>query len=285
MLLSSAHIAIVVNPFTKKRTTLNLLNQIIQELNSENISFSVFNQLWPSSFETFSDIWIVGGNGTLNYFINHHPNCLIPLSIFKGGTGNDFAWMLYGNISVKEQVRKVLEAEPKYVDAAKMNDQIFINCVGIGFDGEILASSMNSIRFIGGHIGYLLAVIKKIFLFKEYYFTISAPSKQWQQRLMLLMVTNSKRAGGGFYIAPDAKINDGKLNLIMIQQLSILKRLLYLPVIEKGKHLHLPFVVASEEEKITIKAEKELAVQIDGELLYAQQLEITILPKNFLFKY
>ena len=285
MLLSSAHIAIVVNPVTKKRTTLNLLNQIIQELNSENISFSVFNQLWPSSFETFSDIWIVGGDGTLNYFINHHPNCLIPLSIFKGGTGNDFAWMLYGNISVKEQVRKVLEAEPKYVDAAKMNDQIFINCVGIGFDGEILASSMNSIRFIGGHIGYLLAVIKKIFLFKEYYFTISTPSKQWQRRLLLLMVTNSKRAGGGFYIAPDAKINDGKLNLIMIQQLSILKRLFYLPVIEKGKHLHLPFVVASEEEKITIKAEKELAVQIDGELLYAQQLEITILPKNFLFKY
>ena len=285
MVTLSSHIAIVVNPVKQKRSIKRLCKQIIRELSLRNISFFLFDKQWPESFDNFSDIWIIGGDGTLNYFINHYPNCRIPLSIFKGGTGNDFAWMLYGNISVKEQVQRIIQSLPKHVDAAKMNEHLFINCVGIGFDGEILASSMNSIRFIGGHIGYLLAVIKKIFSFKEYYFTITTPLKEWKEDLLLLMVANAKRAGGGFYIAPDALINDGKLNVVMIQSLSVLKRFRYLPVIEKGKHLHLPFVISCIDEKILIRAEKQLAVQFDGELMYAQELNIQILPNQFLFRY
>ena len=285
MVTLSSHIAIAVNPVKHRRFIKRLCKQIIQELILRNISFVVFNEQWPDSFENFSDIWLVGGDGTLNYFINHYSNCKIPLSVFKGGTGNDFAWMLYGNISVKEQIQRIIESLPKNVDAGKMNDQLFINCIGIGFDGEILASSMNSIRFIGGHFGYLLAVIKKIFSFKEYHFIISTPFKKWEEKFLLLMVTNAKRVGGGFYIAPEALINDGKLNLVMVQALSVFKRFKYLPVIEKGKHLQLPFVISSIEEKIFIIAEKELAVQVDGELFYANKLHIEVLPNQFLFRY
>ncbi len=285
MELIITHIAIAVNPITRKHKTLHLCNAIIEELELRNISFTVFNEKWPSSFDGYSDVWIIGGDGTLNYFINHYPNCAIPLSVFKGGTGNDFAWMLYGNISIKDQVKRILESSPKYVDAAKMNERLFINCVGIGFDGEILASSMNSIRFIGGHIGYLLAVIIKIFSFKEHQFSITTSSKKWNEHLLLLMVTNTIRAGGGFYISPDALVNDGKLNLVMIKKLSVFKRLRYLPVIEKGKHLHLPYVISTTEKQVSIIADKLAAVQLDGELLYAQTLNIEVLPNKFLFRY
>ncbi len=53
----------------------------------------------------FSDVFILGGDGTLNHFINQYPNISIPLSVFKGGSGNDFGWKLYGNLSFEAQVR------------------------------------------------------------------------------------------------------------------------------------------------------------------------------------
>jgi hypothetical protein len=86
--------------------------------------------------------------------------------LFDGGTGNDFAWKLYGDISLEERMNLIISANPKSIDAGKVNDKLYINCLGVGFDGEIL-QSMKAIRFIGGQYGYLLAVLYKIFRFKE----------------------------------------------------------------------------------------------------------------------
>jgi len=144
---------------------------------------------------------------------------------------------------------------------------------------------MKSIRFIGGHYGYLLAVIFKIFFFKEQKIQIQMGNETWNEKFLLALIVNSSRAGGGFFIAPPAALNDGLLNMVLSKKISILKRLWYLPVIQKGKHLHLPFIIHRLAEKITIKCEKELPIQVDGELLYAKDIQIEVLPSLFLFRY
>lgn len=80
---------------------LELTTKIISELSNKQIPYSLFKAIWPPDFNGFTDIWLVGGDGTLNYFVNNYQEIVLPLVIFKGGSGNDFHWMLYGTLNQK----------------------------------------------------------------------------------------------------------------------------------------------------------------------------------------
>jgi YegS/Rv2252/BmrU family lipid kinase len=277
-------IHIFVNPLAGKGKALQVAALIEKTLQQKNIDFVLYTSQWPDNLQQCTEAWIVGGDGTLNYFINKYNPVKISLSIIKGGTGNDFAWQLYGNDTVHQQIEKVLSATPKSIDGAICNGKLFINSIGIGFDGEVL-KSMNAIRYIGGHIGYLLLVIKKIFSFIEFSFDIQLEDKKIEGRFLIVNIANASRTGGGFKISPQAIINDGKLNLILCKPLSVLQRLRYLPVIEKGKHLQLPFISHQLIENATVICNNTAFAQLDGELIKAKSFEIKVLPDYFLFKY
>ena len=278
------HIAVLENPAAGSGKSARIAAYLVNELSKRAIPAVVFKKDWPPDFSEFSDIWVIGGDGTINYFINKYPDCNKPLALFKGGTGNDFAWKLYGNSNIEEQLHIVLNATPRFIDAGKFNDTLYLNCLGVGFDGETL-SFMNAIRFVGGHIGYLLSVLVKICSFKEAHFEIEVNNENWSDRFLLVMIVNSSRAGGGFFVAPHAEINDGLLNMVLCKKLSVFKRLKYLPVIEKGKHLHLPFVIHRTGKNFSIQCEKTMAVQVDGELHFAKDIQVTAMGGKFLFRY
>ena len=281
---TNSHIAIVVNPLSGKGKAVKTGRWLSVQLNIRKIKHSLFSRAWPAHFEDFTEVWIVGGDGTNNHFINRYKNINLPLAFFKGGTGNDFAWKLYGDMSLEEQLKRVLEAKAKPVDAAICNGRLYVNGLGIGFDGEVM-QSMGQIRWMGGHLGYLWAVIKKIFYFKEPCFKIEFNNKIVTGKFLLVIVNNSSRTGGGFLVAPGASIDDGKLDMILCKPLSLFKRLRYLPVIEKGKHLNLSFIDYSSPGEVRIEAEKELPAQMDGEFMSSKVFEIRVLPGNLLVRY
>ncbi len=277
-------IVLLINPLAKKERIEKISAEIIAALSERKICYKTFIKDWPEEINIYKEVWLIGGDGTLNYFLNLYKEIIIPIVVFKGGTGNDFAWKLYGDISVADQIDKVLSAAPQKVDAAECNGRIFINGIGIGFDGEVLRS-INTIRLLGGHLGYLWIVIKKIFSFREYSYQIAFDGEELLQKFLLVMITNSSRTGGGFMVSPEAKIDDGKLNMVLCKALPVLKRLKYLPVIEKGKHLDKDFIIHKTVSKIKIDCEKEALAQIDGELISRKTFDIDILPKRYLFKY
>lgn len=277
-------IAVLFNPTGNKKKIEKIAAHISTILSHRNLLFTFFTDTWPPAINMYKEVWVLGGDGTLNYFLNFYPKIEVPIVIFKGGTGNDFATKLYGEIDDKSQINKVLEAESHYVDAAECNGRIFINGVGIGFDGEVL-KSMAAIRRLGGHLGYLWIVIRKIFSFKEKLYQVKYDDNELSERFLLVMITNSTTTGGGFLVSPGAEIDDGKLNMVLCKPLKVLKRLQYLPVIEKGKHLSKIFILHKEISNITIECEAETLAQIDGELISAKSFEIKILPKKYLFKY
>jgi YegS/Rv2252/BmrU family lipid kinase len=277
-------IAILANPLAGKGESVKFVTWLEKELILRKIYYKVFYNNWPEDFELFSDIWIMGGDGSINYFINQFPNCKIPLALFKTGTGNDFSWKLYGDASNKSIFEQVLKSVPKPIDAGKCNDTLFINSFGIGFDGEILRS-MNTIRFLGGHIGYMIAVVLKILSFREKRFQISVGDEKWTDQFLLVIINNSSRAGGGFMITPDAEINDGELDLFLCKKLSLFQRLRYLPVLKSGKHAGLPFTINRKGKSFQIATAKELSIQVDGELLLAKSVRIEVLPQHFYVRY
>jgi diacylglycerol kinase family enzyme len=156
--------------------------------------------------------------------------------------------------------------------------------MGVGFDGEII-QSMKTIRFLGGHFGYLLAVLIKIIEFREKEMRIKTESTTLQGNFLLAFIVNSSRAGGGFYIAPNAQVNDGKLDMLLCEALPIWKRLTYLPIIKKGKHMHLPFVKHQLGTNFTIECKEEMPIQVDGEIRFGKLIQVKIHTQQFKFRY
>ncbi len=277
-------IGIFVNPKAGGGKALKIFKEIESILLQKKIEFIVFSENWPINLQNSTEAWIVGGDGTVNYFINKYKKISIPIALFKGGTGNDFAWKLYQNINIKQQVDLALNSSVKLVDVGNCNGRLFVNTVGIGFDGEIL-KSMNTIRKLGGHLGYLFIVIKKIFSFKEIEFKLFYNEREISEKYLLLSISNSSRTGGGFLISPAAEINDGKLNLILCKPLSVFRRLKCLPVIEKGKHLALPFIVHEKLEEIKVECNNKVYAQIDGDLFENTTFSIQVVNNYLAIKY
>ncbi|MBA2746637.1 MAG: hypothetical protein H0U44_10460, partial [Flavisolibacter sp.] len=254
---SERSIAILVNPFPESQRISIVAEHIDMLLNGMGVQHKIFDQVWPEHLENFSEAWVVGGDGTLHFFINQYPHIQIPVTIFKGGSGNDFHWMLYGDCKVEQQVEQMLVAKPFPVDAGSCNGRLFLNGIGIGFDGAIVKDLVGK-KKISGKSSYLLSIIKHIMLYDEKPCTIRIGKETIMQDCFMISVANGRRYGGGFHVAPKASVNDGQLDINIIGRISPIRRMRYLPVIEKGEHLELPFVIYKQGALIKIQSDHEL---------------------------
>lgn len=282
---TSKNIAIVCNSQAGIGRAVTLGKRITEELSGKQVAYSFFKESWPSDFNGFTDAWIVGGDGTLNYFINHYPEIRLPLVIFNGGTGNDFHWLLYGKISFEEQVQLALSADPKPIDLGRCNDKYFINEVGIGFEGEV-ARALAGKKKKAGKASFMAMILRKIFSYHSSSYRVTVDNKPFAAKKYLIIdISNGSRAGGGFHIAPEARADDGLLDFVLIDAISSFSRLRWLPVIEKGKHLHLPFIRHLQVRKVIVESSSIIQCHLDGEYYEAGKLEIEILPGKLLFRY
>lgn len=262
-----------------------MARQLAAKLAALGRSFVIYGDEWPRDLGHISAAWIIGGDGTLNYFINHVAGRIPPMVIFKGGTGNDFANLLYGDANPDEVAERALRATPRAVDGGICNGLLFVNMVGIGFEGEVL-KDMKTIRWLGSFWGYYLAVLKAIFTFREPEYQLRIDGEAGTlSPLLLLMASNAPETGGGFKVSPLAKVDDGLLNLVTASRLGVLQRLLALPRVRKGKHLDLPVVRHRTVRKISVVADREVPGQLDGEMIRGRSFEIEVLPARFQFLY
>ncbi|MFM6924015.1 MAG: diacylglycerol/lipid kinase family protein, partial [Ferruginibacter sp.] len=130
------HIAIATNTLAGSGKAVKLAAAIQQLLQGKNMASQIFTEKeWDDRLYDFDQVWICGGDGTVNYFVNQYNNIQVPLCIFNGGTGNDFHAVLYGKKTLEAQIEHILQTPPKPIDAGKCNDRYFLNGAGIGFDG------------------------------------------------------------------------------------------------------------------------------------------------------
>lgn len=277
-------IAIITNKLAGGGLAVSLSDRIREILLLRKVNFEQFSEEWPLDFATFTDVWVVGGDGTLNYFLNQYPGIKLPLMIFKGGTGNDFHWLLYQDRSIEEQIEIGLKSIPKVVDAGVCNGKLFINGLGVGFDGAV-AAKLQGKKKKAGKISYLIAILKMIFTFKEQVFELKMADKEINGKLLMVNVMNGKRAGGRFYVTPDAEVNDGVFQANIVSPLSILRRLLYLPIIEKGKHSNLSCIDYFSTQSMNIRSNQAFHAHLDGEYLTTNEIHVSILPAHFQFCY
>ncbi len=281
---ANKNIAILCNPLAGVGKAVILAHQIAKELSKQQVSHTLLVETWPASFDEFTDIWIAGGDGTLNYFINHYQDIQLPLVIFNGGTGNDFHWLLYGNKTMEEQLRIALHENPRPIDIGKCNGRYFINGAGIGFEGEV-TRALTGKKKMPGKTSFLLTILSKIFSYRCKEYAVQSAEYSCRDRKLLIDISNGRRAGGGFHIAPEARADDGWFDVVMANALTPLQRLRYLPVIEKGKHLQLSFIRHFHTMKIIIESDSLMQYHLDGEYYTDKKIEAEIIPAKLSFRY
>ena len=282
--MTPATIAILCNPFAGAGRSSGIASKLADHLKQHQIPYFLFNEKWPDDLISFTEAWIVGGDGTIHYFVNKFPDISIPLVFFGGGTGNDLHLLLYGKISTEQQLEKMEQAATRKIDLATCNEKYFINCIGIGFEGAVARDMVGKIKR-PGKTSYLIAILKRLFFYSSRRYQTSSDELKTNRHYMIINVANGQSTGGGFHIAPAAAIDDGLLDVVLVNKLHPLLRLRYLPVIEKGKHLGLPIVRHYKTQKILIESEHEMLAHLDGEIYTSNKFTIGILPGQLSIRY
>jgi diacylglycerol kinase (ATP) len=273
---------IIANPNAGGGAPLQLLPEVEKELAIRFYTYSVFKEVLPNDITSFSDLLIIGGDGTINKTLNHFRDIIIPIMILPAGTGNDFSWKLSGKKNSMDILKDVIDNEPTKVDAGCCNGRIFLNGVGIGFDGEV-AKKLGVNKSLG-FLSYLFQVVKTIFTYHEARIQIDCDEIKKADRYLMVSVANGSRYGGGFIVAPGATITDGWLDLVLIKPLSVLQRLRYLLLMKKGGHLLLPFVEHRLIRAVIITSQRLMPAHVDGEVFESNRFEISILKGKFLLR-
>ena len=286
MVMIKRYVAIVCNPKSGKGKPLKVLTHFENFLSQHGFLYQTYIHNMPKHLNGFTDLVILGGDGTINYVINHFKDITIPIGIIACGTGNDMAKSMHAKRNLQQQFEAVIFGKEQQVDAGICNDKLFLNGVGIGFDGWIVKRLLAK-RIFNGKAAYYSTVLTLLAFYKESSVTICVDDITFNDNLFMLSAANFQTYGGGFRVAPHAITDDGLLDIITISKLPFWKRLKYLPVIEKGHHLNtkLPFVQFHHSKKLTLTATKTLHAHLDGEHMESHEFSIQIMPHKYTFRF
>lgn len=276
-----------------------LLPEIFNIFDSMNLSY---HTSWTTSSGGATDlarraadngtdhIVSVGGDGTINEIINgilaaeKQPS----LGIIPAGWANDFIKSTSIPNDIRQACQVIKEGKTKKIDLGLINQQIyFANVCGIGFDAEITALA-NRIKTehpnwtsLSAYV-YVFAAIRKLLSpIPSFQLKITIDNQVIEKEVLFLAIGNGRVEGGKFNIAPDAKIDDGLLDIWIIQKMTRARCLSLLPKAIKGTHKGVPEVNFFRGRNILIEAPEPITAQVAGEILIPQKkYHLEILPKK-----
>lgn len=217
----------------------------------------------------------MGGDGTVHEVINglmRVPEEKRPvLGVVPVGSGNDFAHGINASQKPTEALTCALDGEASRIDLGLMTDEhgrkeYFDNTLGIGF-GAVVTIRSHKLPVVRGFLMYLTAVIQTIILnHNAMAMQIETDDQKWEQSVIYLVICNGPREGGGFLIAPDAKIDDGLFHYAMITNVSRAMMFRIVPEVMKGTHGRFKQVRMGSCKKFTLSADRPLYIHADGEI-------------------
>ena len=188
----------------------------------------------------------------------------VPLGIIPGGRGNDLARVL-GIPTEPEGAAAVIAAgATRRIDVGEANDVRFLCIASCGFDSDANRIA-NEARAVKGPLVYAYAALRALAQWKPAHFTVTADGTERSFSGYSVAVANSKAYGGGMFVAPDARLDDGLLDVVTTADVSKRRFLAALPKVFKGEHLAEEQVETYRAAEVTVVADRPFAVFADGE--------------------
>ncbi len=279
-------ILFIINPVSGKRSSKNILNEINSGIDSEryivHIKYSEsalhVATLATDAVRTNTDIIVaVGGDGT----INEVASCLIHsnsiLGIIPAGSGNGLARHVGIPLSVAKAVKLINEAHSMLIDTATINGKAFVSIAGVGFDALIARKFATSKK--RGFTTYLHYVTNSFIKYKPKKYKLKINDRIFKTKALFISFANSNQFGYNAQIAPNAKLDDGMLDICIVQkpnifEMPLIANLLFLKRIDKSQHVDIIPVA-----DVIVEREKGKYVNIDGESVkMSKKLEVKVVP-------
>jgi YegS/Rv2252/BmrU family lipid kinase len=218
-----------------------------------------------------------GGDGTVGDVARGILGTNATLGILPVGTGNDFARNLGLPLDMPEACATILGGNVRRIDVGIINGQPFVNNAGLGFDSQVMTTMNTSIRFTRGRPAFILAILKTILTFKAFRMTLTADDGiERPYETMLVSILNGKVYGAGMMAAPHAEMDDGRVDVMIVKNLSRLQRLSVLLKIQSGQHLTHPAVELIQTRTLALTTIPPQPLNIDGEVRGLTPIALTV---------
>jgi diacylglycerol kinase (ATP) len=232
----------------------------------------------------------VGGDGTVhevaNGILSSGGAAETTLGVISTGTGGDFArslgiprkYMPACSILATHRRSRVDVGLVEYMHDGKKEQCYFVNGAGIGFDAAVVETVEHSTKRLHGTIPYVLGLLRSLVCYHNKSVIIRTGEKTEKARIVTMVVSNGAYFGGGMHVAPEADPHDGKLDVMVVRDLSKLGLLQAFPRIYKGTHVTHPCVSISQATEISVETSERVLVQADGELMGEGPASFHIIP-------
>ncbi len=211
-----------------------------------------------------------GGDGTINEVVNGLVGTDVALGILPVGTMNVFAAELGLPGDLDEAWAIIRAGRTRRVDLLRANQQYFVQLAGVGLDAQVVQATSWNFKKNFGPLSYVISAAQ-IAAQKPPKLTVEADGVTREGSFVL--IGNGRYYGGPVAFFKDARIDDGRLDVLIFKNLGYLDIARYLATILMGKHTDLPDVEYFQTKRATVRSEEDVPVEVDGEVV--TQLPVT----------
>jgi diacylglycerol kinase (ATP) len=270
-------IAVVANPTAGRGKAGTLIGKVDAALRALRIAHHIRVTDSPEHMEATareeaergaSIVAVLGGDGTVSWAANGLLGTDAALAVLPAGTGDDFAaWLGAGTLEAA--VRLLANPKIRAIDAVKVTagatQRYFVNVAGAGFDSEVNETANRMHARLGGTATYIAALVKTLSRFSPAHYEISVDGSTFAVDAMLAVVGSGGRYGAGMKVLPTAILNDGLLDVCIVEALSKPAFLRAFPRVFTGSHASHPRVRMLRGAVVAVEANRKIQVYADGE--------------------
>ncbi len=272
-------IAVLVNPTSGKGRGARLMQPVSDLLREGGLEPDVvvgrdgdeaFDRLRDRVAAGVDAVVAVGGDGLVNIALQVVGGTGVPLGIVPAGTGNDIARSL-GLVpqDAPAAVRLVLAGQTRVIDLGRANGRWFAGVLGSGFD-SMVNERANRMSWPSGRSRYNLAILAELRTFRPVPYVLELDGERVETEAMLVAVGNGPSYGGGMRVTPDARLDDGLLDVTVLGPISKPEFIRVFPTVYKGTHV--------SHRAVTVRRARRVTLQSEGVTAYADGERVAVLP-------
>ena len=217
----------------------------------------------------------LGGDGLIRPIAGALAGTDAPLAILPAGRGNDLARVLGIPRDPTAAARVAAEGDEWRMDVGDVDGTPFVGIASLGFD-SVCNRIANDTRIVKGQLVYIYSALRAIAGWRPASFHVTVDGERHEVTGYSVAVANSKAYGGGMYLLPDAELDDGQLDVLMVSDHGKLTFLRGLAKVFKGAHLDSPHARLARGSVVEVRADRQFVVYADGDPVGATPARITV---------
>lgn len=227
-------------------------------------------------------IYACGGDGTVQEILTGIRGVEdVQLAHYPLGTGNDFIRQFGSQGERFKDLSELIDGEVSLVDIIHSEERDALNVFSMGFDARVPMEmqKFRKLQRFGSQMPYNAAVVSSIFKGLGTYYHLLVDGVRYSGKLSLVVAMNGQYYGGGFHPTPEARADDGYLNVIIVRKVSVIGLGRVIGKYAKGLAKEISVCTCIHAKKLSIRANKAQAVNFDGEGELVTELDVELIPK------